>query len=77
MLYIIDNKCYVNVAPLIYVEVVVSKDGSVTPTDNKIEVNANTSVTRTTLEDWLNNFVENEPEHNRYVPDKKYNKRKR
>ena len=77
MLYIVNDKCCVNVAPSIYVEVVISKDGNITPTDNKIEVNGDTLVRQTTLQDCLNKFVKNEPEHIGYVMDMKYNKRKR
>ena len=77
MIYVINNKCYVNIAPLIYVEVVVSKDGKITPTKNKIEVNANTEISQTTVIAWLNKFVETEPARTDYAVDRKHNKRKR
>lgn len=77
MLYIIDDKCYVNIAPSIYVEVVISKDGTITPTNKRLEINANTKIHATTLEGWLKTFVENEPTREKHVVDRKYNKRKK
>lgn len=77
MLYVIDKKCYVNIAPSIYVEVAISKDGKITPTNNKLEVNANTKIQTTTLEDWLKNFVKNEPSYDEHEMDRKYNRRKK
>ena len=77
MLYVINNKCYVNVAPSIYVEVVISKDGKVTPTKNRIEVTSNTGIRQTTVKGWLDNFVEIEPSYNKNMVDKKYNKRRK
>lgn len=77
MLYVINNKCYVNIAPSIYVEVVISKDGKITPTSNKLEANANTEIHTTTINDWLKTFVEIEPAHTNYVVDRKHNKRKK
>lgn len=77
MLYVINNKCYVNIAPSIYVEVVISKDGKITPTQNRIEANANTKVSQTTISEWLNKFIETEPTHTSYVVDRKHNKRKK
>lgn len=77
MLYVIDKKCYVNIAPSIYVEVAISKDGKITPTDKKVEVNAGTKIQQTTLEDWLKNFVEIEPSNDKYEMGRKYNRRKK
>lgn len=77
MLYVINDKCYVNIAPSIYVEVVISKDGNITPTNNKLEVTPQMKIEPTTLNDWLKKFVEPEPEHFKNVVDRKYNKRKK
>lgn len=77
MLYVINNKCYVNIAPSIYVEVVVSRDGKITPTNNKVEVNSKMKIEQTTLKDWQEKFVKTEPEHLVNVVDRKYNKRKK
>jgi len=80
MLYSINNKCYVNISPSIYVEVIISKDGTITPTNNKIEVNGSTEITQTTLDIELSKIKEVKeikPIHNNYEMDKKYNKRKR
>lgn len=78
MLYVIGDKCYVNIAPSVYVEVVVSKGGKITPTKNKVEITSTTNIQQTTVTDWLKKFVENEPLHTEYVMDrKKHNKRKK
>ena len=57
MLYQINDKCYVNISPRIYVEVVVSKDGKITPTKNKIEVGGNDIIRKTTIEEQLKKLV--------------------
>lgn len=79
MLYIIDNKYYVNISPLMYVEVNISDDGNIVPTDNKIEVSSNIKVQSTTLEDVLKNNKKTEMFHeyneNEILP--KYNRRKK
>ena len=52
MLYEINNKYYVNISPSIYVEVTVAlKDdkGVITPTQNRLEANANTTIKPITL----------------------------
>lgn len=77
MLYVINNKCYVNISPSIYVEVVISKSGSITPTSNKLEATADMEIRQTTLDDWLKNFVANETTRDEHVVDRKYNKRKK
>ena len=77
MLYVINNKCYVNIAPSIYVEVTISREGKITPTQNKIEVTTQTKIEQVTLKDWLKRFVKNEPERASHVVDRKYNKRKK
>ena len=77
MLYVINNKCYINVAPSIYVEVNVNKNGSITPTNNKLEANATTIIQTTTVAEWLKRFVKNEPTHTEYAVGRKYNKRKK
>lgn len=60
MLYIINGKYYVNIAPSIYVEVFVNKDGDIQATSNKIEVDANTTVQQTSLKDIIQN-IKTEP----------------
>ena len=76
MLYIIDEKCYVNIAPSIYVEVVISKDGKITPTNKRLEANATTVVTPTTLTDWLKKYVQTEPHRIEREVDRKYRRKK-
>lgn len=75
MLYTIDNKCYVNIAPSIYIEVVISEDGKITPTKNKIEANADTKINTITIADWLKRNIETETFHKNYEMDRKYNRR--
>ena len=59
MLYRINNKCYVKIAPSIYVEVNISEDGKITPTKNKIEINSNTNVETTTLQTEIKRVTQN------------------
>lgn len=77
MLYIINGKCYVNIAPSMYVEVVISKDGNITPTKNKIEANANTRIEQTSLDIELKKLVQTEAPHSdaNYEIRQKYNRR--
>ena len=76
MLYVINGKYYVNIAPSIYVEVLVTKDGDVTPTSNKIEVNANTPVVQVSLKDIIKN-IKTEPVYVLHETGQKNNRRKR
>jgi len=59
MLYRINNKCYVKIAPSIYVEVNISGDGKIAPTKNKIEINSNTNVETTTLQTEIKRVTQN------------------
>lgn len=77
MLYKINNKCYINIAPSIYVEVNVSKDGKITPTKNKIEVNSNIRVGTTTLEEEIKKTIKTETRTETYAVNRKHNKRKK
>lgn len=77
MLYLIDNKCYINIAPSIYVEVKISQEGGITPTNNKIEVNSFTKIKQTTLNEELKKLKETEPSYDDYMMERKYNKRKK
>ena len=74
MLYRIDNKCYVNIAPSIYVEVIIHENGDVESTLNKIEVNGNTKIEPTTLEIEIKKLNKSSQE---YGMDRLYNKRKK
>lgn len=75
MLYVINGKHYVNIAPSIYVEVLVTKDGDVQSTLNKIEVDANTHVEQVSLEEIVKN-IKTEPAHVEHEIGRK-NKRKK
>ncbi len=77
MLYKINNKCYINIAPSIYVEVIVSNDGEITPTKNKIEVNPHIRVETTTLEEEIKKTVKTETRTENYAVNRKHNKRKK
>lgn len=77
MLYLINNKCYVNIAPSVYVEVVVSKDGKITPTKNKLEVNSSTRIETTTIDKEISKIKKVEPPRVEYEIGRKYNKRKK
>ena len=62
MLYEINNKYYVNISPSIYVEVtVVLKDdkGVITPTQNRLEANANTAINSITLNEIVDKLKSN------------------
>ena len=58
-------------------EVKISKDGSITPTNNKIEVSSSKTIKTTTLQEWLKKFVEIEPAHQKIETVRKYNKRRK
>lgn len=77
MLYIINGKYYVNISPSIYVEVAISKDGDITPTENKIETNASTYIRETTLAECLRKTKETEQPRSEYVVGRRYNTRKK
>lgn len=58
MLYQINDKCYVNISPRIYVEVIVSKDGKINPTKNRIEVGERDIVAKTTIDEQLKKITD-------------------
>ena len=62
MLYEISNKYYVNISPSIYVEVTVAlKDdkGVITPTQNRLEANADTTINPITLNEIVDKLKSN------------------
>lgn len=80
MLYSINGKCYVNIAPSVYIEVIISEDGSINPTNNRIEVNGNTIIGQTTLYDEIKKIqkkVDKKPSQDNYEMNRHYNKRKK
>ncbi len=80
MLYSINGKCYVNIAPSVYIEVIVGEDGSINPTNNRIEVNGNTIIGQTTLYDEVKKIqkkVDKKPSQDNYEMNRHYNKRKK
>lgn len=80
MIYIINDKYYINIAPSIYVEVVVLENGTIKPTKNKIETNSNFVARTTSINDILkNNKVHEQPREEVRVQTQtqKHNRRKR
>ena len=77
MLYVINNKCYVNISPSIYVEVKISDDKKIQPTSEKIEINSNTHVEKITLDEAIKRFVKTETPIEEFKPRQKHNRHKR
>jgi hypothetical protein len=62
MLYEINNKYYVNISPSIYVEVVITLingEGVITPTQNRLEANSNTTINSITLKEIVEKIKTN------------------
>lgn len=78
MLYTIDGKYYVNISPSIYAEVVVSKDGSVQATGNKIELN-NPNVEQITISEIVKKINEKQIsiQEEKNIKFQKYNRHKK
>lgn len=78
MLYVINGKYYVNIAPSIYTEVTVSENGTIAPTKNKVEANNNTVVTTITKDEILKKLKENEkPSEEVHEVRQRHNRRKK
>ena len=83
MLYSINGKCYVNIAPSVYIEVIVMPNGDIKSTLNKIEINKNTVVTETTVDNEIKKIkvkketIDTKPSPKQYEMNRRYNKRKK
>ena len=78
MLYVIDDKYYVNISPSIYSEVIVDEKGIVKPIGKKIEINNRTRIETIKIADVLKRNVTIEtPQVSERGINQKHNRRRK